>query len=110
MPVASSGPAASTSGPYVVVVVLTCSGERTTSPRGSSLLLCLEVEGRGAGTDERTNDELQRPIIVITCSDKRTTSPRSSSLLLCLEVEGRGAGTDEQTMTCYKGPSSSSWK
>ena len=63
MPVASSGPAALTSGPYVVVVVLTCSGERTMSPRGSSLLLCLEVEGRGAGTDEQTNDELQRPII-----------------------------------------------
>ena len=68
MPVASSGPAASTSGPYVVVVILTCSGERTTSPCGSSLLLCLEVEGRGAGTDERTNDELQRPIIVVVQS------------------------------------------
>src|ERR1700678_2168562 len=52
MPVASSGPAASTSGPYVVVVVVTCSGERTMSPHGSLLLLCLEVEGRGAGTDE----------------------------------------------------------
>jgi len=65
MPVASSGPAASTSGPYVVVDVVTCSGEQTTSPHGSLLLLCLGVEGRGAGTDEWTNDELQRPIIVV---------------------------------------------